>query len=152
MSPPTRDGRPDKVESAHQIAATAKQLDASSLHPRTAYGVPADHPRPQVPRRAALPIEIPASAAVLAEAASSASWSVDLTYARGARLDRYGKPGKVVPCLAVRLRRGDERAAATFWGGAFRTGWKWTADPPTIPLAVGYRALVALVSAVRDGA
>jgi hypothetical protein len=91
-------------------------------------------------------------AARLAEAADAAGWAVQATYARGTKLDRQGGPGKVVDSLAVRLRRGPDRGVAVWSGGVFYTGWTWTTDPVTVPVAAAYRPLLARVvsGAVRD--
>ena len=91
-------------------------------------------------------------AALLAEAATATGWSVALTYARGTKLDRRGRPGAVVDSVAVRLRRGHHRAVGIWEGSAFRAGWVWTIDPPTIPVSVKYRPLVEQVGEVSSDA
>ena len=91
-------------------------------------------------------------AVLLAETATAAGWAVESTYVRGSKLNRRGEPGKVVDSLAVRLRRAPERAVATWLDGVFSTGWTWTTDPVTVPVAAAYRPLLARVvsGAVRD--
>ena len=152
MSPPTRSG-PHREEGAAGTAACMKAAEAvhHSVHPATDWGVPPDHPLPEVSRRAAQSAEVSTSASVLAEAATADGWAVQLTFARGARLDRYGNPGKVTDSLAVRLSRGNRRAVATFLNGSFKTGWNWTTAPATIPRAVAYRPLLGQVAEAVAG-
>ena len=151
MSQPGRDERRPSDKDAAQCRESAKTADTSSLHPAADNCLPLGHPLPEVSRRPALPAEVPPAAARLAEAAEAGAWIVELSYARGAQLDRYGRPGKVADSLAVRLSRGDDRAVATFLDGSFKTGWAWATEPVTIPIAVKYRPLlVRIAEAVRD--
>lgn len=79
-----------------------------------------DWPAPEVPARPATDGEMPRAAKLAQRRAESAGWSVMATYARGTRpTGTANKPGAVVDSIALRLRRGRERAVAVWTDGAF---------------------------------
>lgn len=126
--------------------------DNHSVPEGTAGGALSGHPEPQVPRRPAVPAEVPTMAGRLAKSAASAGWTVVLTYARGTAIDRRGRSGIVVHSLAARLSKGTDRAVAIWIDDAFESGWTWTTEPVTVPRAVAYRPLLTqvLTGAVLD--
>ncbi len=147
---PGKDERRPLDKGAAQCRETAKATDVPIVHRAADNGVPVEHPAPEVSRRPAAPREVPTVAAMFAEAASADGWAVQCTYARGTKIDFRGRPGKVVDSIAVRLRRGPDRAVGVWVDGAFTTGWSWRADPVSIPVAVKFRPLLALVAGAGE--
>lgn len=97
--------------------------EASEAWERTRYPPPAPYPAPEVPRRPAVPSEVPRNASALAWDAQTAGWSVGITYARGTRMGARGKPLGVVDSIAVTCLRPAECAIGIWLNGAYEVGW-----------------------------
>ena len=104
------------------------------------------HPEPEVRCRLATDAEVPRTAKALRDKATAAGWEVVATYSRGNQLYANGKPGGVVDCLALRMRRGDERAVAVWVDGKFDVAHLWRERSGVLPSTVGARDLAAAVS------
>jgi hypothetical protein len=102
---------------------------------------PARYPDPQVPGTVADEADIPASARAWRAKAQSHGWTVTVTYARGTKPDQWGRPGRVIQSLALRMRHPDGRRAAALWEAPEGSGpWKvkkvYAWGPETLPRAI----------------
>lgn len=89
------------------LEARGNANDARSLRVRM------PHPPPVVGQRPAMPGEIPPAALKFLRAALGAGWAAQAFYALGWGVSTGGKlTGKLRASVLVRMRRGDERAAA----------------------------------------
>lgn len=75
------------------------------------------HPPPEVPCRPANEPEIPKAARSLALTAQEHGWVVKITYVRGAKMHKTGRPGGVVDSIAVRMGKPTRRAYAIWYDG-----------------------------------
>lgn len=88
-----------------------------------------DWPAPEVACRLAEPGEIPRGAAAVLAVAEAAGWTVEPTYARGTSVaGPNSKPrhGRVVDSIALRMRRGLDRAVAVWVDGRFDLAYAWS--------------------------
>ncbi len=83
--------------------------------------------------RDATDAEIPGGARQVRKLAETHGWLVRATYARGTTPDRRVRkemrPGKVVDSLALRMRRGRERAVAVWIDAKFDVAYTWGLAP-----------------------
>jgi hypothetical protein len=88
---------------------------------------PKRYPDPQVPGTIADEDDIPASARAWRAKAQAHGWTVTVTYARGTKPDQWGRPGRVIQSLALRMRHPDGRRAVALWQAPEGAG-KWGTD------------------------
>jgi hypothetical protein len=106
-------------------------------------------------RRPARVGEVPLGAQRLAERAARASWRGAVTYARGWRYARRGRPAKVVPVevhsVAVRLAHPSGWRAVAVWENGDTVGaWLWLPagrGPYQLPHDVGVAAVTQWIKA-----
>lgn len=83
--------------------------------------------------REAAEAEIPRGARPVAKLAEANGWSVTAMYARGTTMDRYGRPGKLVDSLSLRMDRGEIYIAALWVDARFKLSWR--CPPKEFPVA-----------------
>lgn len=112
-----------------------------------------EKPPPLVAQRPVMPDEIPRAAQSLIRVALGAQWHAQAFYALGWRVDGHGSlTGQLRASIAVRLRRGSERAIAT-WG----TPWPIPPGleppgldtPPELPPHIPRTGMAARVATLR---
>lgn len=107
------------------------------------------------PRRAATVGEVPLGAQRLAEGAARAGWRGVVTYARGWRWARRGRPSQMVivevPSVAVRLVHDTGWRAVGVWEAGKTAGaWVWLpagSMPYLLPRDIGVKALKEWIEA-----
>lgn len=81
------------------------------------------YPEPEVRAHVVEPSFLGKRAVVaLVRDAHAAGWTVTVTHARGWLPNQYGRPGKLLDSLAVRMSRDLQRSVAVYQGG---TTWTW---------------------------
>ncbi len=110
------------------VSAYPINLDAQLKWHASFFTAPAPHPAPLVVARLASPSEISSASRTAGAMRSFAwrhGWRANVTYAKGTLVGAYGRPGRVVESLALRMRYGkaDEIGAVGVWHSKPGGGW-----------------------------